>query len=391
MSVSILTGDVRTVLAGMAGGSVQMVATSPPYWGLRDYSAEGQLGAEPLHDCLGWARGDEPCGGCFVCNLREVARGLWRVLRDDGVMFLNLGDTMAASRSYQVPDSKHPACDAHEKGAHRVPPGLKQKDLCGVPWRVALALQADGWYLRSDIIWSKPNPMPESVRDRPTRAHEYVFLLTKRPRYFWDQTAVAEPSTYPGDDRGSRADSRRGTECNHGGGVTGATRNLRSVWTVPTCGFPGQHFAVWPPALVKPMILAGSSERGACASCGSPYKRVVERGNSEHHCRPGCGCGKGEKSGDQTKQDWDEGWKGYGGYEATAKDTGLWQKTCKCETEEVVPCVVLDPFAGSGTTLVVADALGRDGLGIELNPAYVTIATKRISDARAGHVGRLGL
>jgi DNA modification methylase len=301
--------NANAALLPLADKSVHMIATSPPYWGLRSYDTgankAAELGAEPLHDCLAWARGDEPCGACYVCNLREWAAEMWRVLRDDGCMFLNLGDSYASSgKAGPISDKS----TWHGGGAYNVislgraptAPGLKPKDLCGIPWRVALALQADGWTLRSDIIWAKPNPMPESVTDRPTKAHEYVFLLTKRPRYYWDAEAVKEPvaeSTVgrgPVDFGGTKGrDYKKGIKpgdpnYRNGSEQWGRTfdytescatgRNLRTVWNIATAPYAGSHFATWPPALVERMVKAGTSERGVCPECGKPWRRVVDKG-----------------------------------------------------------------------------------------------------------------
>jgi DNA modification methylase len=294
--------NANAALLPLADKSVHMIATSPPYWGLRSYDTGDQkhaeLGAEPLHDCLAWARGDDPCGACYVCNLREWAAEMWRVLRDDGVMFLNLGDSYAAQRggTYQPAETlgggKHGKAvngervnrgrgDNYNPARNASSIGLKHKDLVGIPWRVALALQADGWTLRSDIIWAKPNPMPESVTDRPTKAHEYVFLLTKRARYFWDAEAVKEASAEP--DR-TREDAIGHTQRRLAGrpvdrvAIQTATRNLRTVWQIATAPYSGAHFATWPPALVERMVKAGTSERGVCPECGKPWRRVVDKG-----------------------------------------------------------------------------------------------------------------
>ena len=285
--------NANAALLPLADKSVHMIATSPAYFGLRSYDTgankAAELGAEPLHDCLAWARNEPPCGACYVCNLRTWAAEMWRVLRDDGVMFLNLGDSYASSGKAGPVSNKatwHGGgdYDAIPLGRAPTPPGLKPKDLCGIPWRVALALQADGWYLRSDIIWAKPNPMPESVTDRPTKAHEYVFLLTKRPRYYWDNEAVkeqaAEPTRTRLDKFGGAAHRERGQH-SEGGLFTGAsTRNLRTVWTINTVPFSGAHFATWPPALVERMVKAGSSEHGVCPECGAPWQRVVDKGEA---------------------------------------------------------------------------------------------------------------
>ncbi len=245
----ILVGDVRTRLAEIPDGSVQTCVTSPPYWGLRDYGHGGQLGLEPTPQE-------------YVAHMVDVFREVRRVLADDGTCWLNLGDSYAANRSYQVTPTKWASLDFAEANATKVPDGLKPKDLVGIPWRVAFALQADGWWLRQDIIWAKPNPMPESVTDRCTKAHEYLFLLTKSARYYYDAAAVSEPSDHLNlvgktqkisyhDESAMRSDGDRVV-------VRGGTRNRRSVWTIPTKPFPGSHFAVMPEALVEPCVLAGS-------------------------------------------------------------------------------------------------------------------------------------
>lgn len=311
----ILIGDCRDVLATLPERGAQCVVTSPPYFGLRDYQVAGQIGLEQTPDA-------------YVAELVAVFRGVRRGLADDGVVFLNLGDSYAANglsglHTASATSSLGPNKDglpgnrAWKVGTNAkksVPTGLKPKDLIGIPWRVAFALQADGWYLRSDIIWHKPNPMPESVRDRPTKAHEYVFLLSKNERYFYDAAAIAEEAT--GRDPGNnghkyaeayeRADDER-LRTKAGLASVGArdTRNARSVWTITPKPFRGAHFATFPPALAERCIKAGS--------------------------RPGD--------------------------------------------------VVLDPFAGAGTTLLVAAQLQRLGVGIELNPAYAAMAEARIADA----------
>lgn len=333
MTVRILVGDVLAVLPALADRSVQTCVTSPPYWGLRDYGVEGQIGLE---------RTPEE----YVEKLVGVFREVRRVLRADGTLWLNLGDlyvdggrgadvgsTLAGTRNNQRESRK--AC------VRATFKGLRPKNLVGIPWRVAFALQADGWYLRSDIIWAKPNAMPESVTDRPTKAHEYLFLLAKSPSYYYDANAIREPvagepnalrnrwdtkdyvvpgqkpqkrtsrqrkpagwETGPGAHgsfhRDGRAQEVEQTEVRQGG------RNKRSVWTVATFAYPDAHFATFPPALIEPCVVAGS------------------------------------RRGD----------------------------------------VVLDPFGGAGTTGLVADRLGRDAVLIELNPEYADMARERIrSDA----------
>lgn len=249
----IIQGDCIEGMRTLADQSVQCCVTSPPYWGLRDYGHDGQIGLEATMDA-------------YVARMVEVFREVRRCLRDDGTLWLNLGDTYAANRGYQVPDSKH--VDVGNAMASSVPDGLKPKDLCGIPWRVAFALQSDGWWLRQDIIWHKTNPMPESVTDRCTKGHEYLFLLSKQPKYYFDFEAMKEPSRHPGvvhrvSKKGKAhtetagLDTRPKTDW-----VTPETRNRRSVWTIPTKPNKHAHFATMPPALAEPCVLAGCPEGG---------------------------------------------------------------------------------------------------------------------------------
>lgn len=258
MSIKIIQGDCLEGLEVLPSGSVHTCITSPPYFGLRDYGVEGQIGLEETPNA-------------FVSRLVEVFREVRRVLRDDGTVWLNIGDSYAGA-GY----SNH----HNTGGAQRVDggkqknltgSGAKKKDLIGIPWRVAFALQADGWYLRQDIIWHKPNPMPESVKDRCTKAHEYIFMLTKSPRYYFDSEAIAEPVTESTVARlsqptlASQAGSARvpgKTNGNMKAVGNGETRNRRSVWTVTTKPFKGAHFATFPPDLIEPCILAGAPAGG---------------------------------------------------------------------------------------------------------------------------------
>lgn len=213
----ILLGDAASVLRSLPAGFFHCAVTSPPYWGLRDYGSEGQIGAE-----------EQPAE--YIARLVAVFEEVRRVLRDDATLWLNAGDSYTSgNRTYRAPDKKNPARAMSYRA--KTPAGLKPKDLVGIPWRLAFALQQAGWYLRSDIVWEKPNCMPESVKDRPTRAHEYLFLLTKSPRYRYSAASIREP-----------------------GG-----RNRRSVWSIATEPFAGAHFATFPPALVEPCLLAGSA------------------------------------------------------------------------------------------------------------------------------------
>lgn len=324
MSVRILIGDVRAKLAELPDASVHCVVTSPPYFGLRDYGMAGQIGLEPT-----------PAE--FVAVMVDVFREVRRVLRDEGTLWLNLGDSYAGGggHSPNAPSSATSKSgkygEALKEGGIKPSGAIKAKDLIGIPWRVAFGLQADGWYLRQDIIWSKPNPMPESVTDRCTKAHEYLFMLSKSARYHYDQDAIKEPAvaanagemdggaqrnrdgSNANAGRNFRTDKQRGHGRRHAGfndrwdamekaDQCSGVRNKRSVWTVATQPFSEAHFATFPPKLVEPCILAGCPKGGT----------------------------------------------------------------------------VLDPFGGAGTTGLVADRLGRNAILTELNPEYAAIAERRI-------------
>ncbi len=300
----IINMDVMQKPWPISDGSVNCCVTSPPYWGLRDYGTDRQIGLENSPEE-------------YVEKMVEVFREVRRVLRKDGVVWLNLGDSYYNYRPGGVSQIKQTI--AKNDGAvvlesskrNRIINGLKEKDLVGIPWRVAFALQADGWWLRQDIIWSKPNPIPESVKDRCTRSHEYIFLLTKSKRYWYDSEAIKEPFvTEPGklrdkrnENYGSSCLSSFGAGLRTGYGKNG--RNKHSVWRVATQPFRGAHFATFPPKLIEPCILAGCPVNG----------------------------------------------------------------------------VVLDPFGGSGTTGMVAKILNRNYILLELNPKYVEIARERIESA----------
>lgn len=254
----ILIGDNRATLQTLETGSVQTCITSPPYWGLRDYGEDEQLGMEQT-----------PAD--FVENLCKVFDEVWRVLADDGTLWLNIGDSYTSVHTGGQKSAKS-TVGANHDGAQEIRQnksnpksyGLKDKELVGIPWRVAFALQERGWYLRQDIIWAKPNPMPESVTDRCTKSHEFLFLLTKQPKYFYDNEAIKEPVVQ---EWGTR-DRSGGKYHNEGSGLTPhtgleknyTTRNKRDVWTVTTSRFKGAHFATYPPELIEPCVLAGSRE-----------------------------------------------------------------------------------------------------------------------------------
>ena len=244
--IKFLQGDCREVLKTLPDGSIHCCVTSPPYFGLRDYGVSGQIGLEQTPDE-------------YVAQLVAVFREVRRVLRGDGTLWLNLGDSYSGGgRKPRTDDPKLPAREMTTR-----PSAMKPKDIIGIPWRVAFALQADGWYLRQDIIWHKPNPMPESVTDRCTKAHEYVFLLTKSAKYYYDAEAINEAAESGPRQRTRKIGEGQNTEVGTKGCAGGTdTRNKRSVWTVATHPYSEAHFATFPPALIRPMILAGCPKGG---------------------------------------------------------------------------------------------------------------------------------
>ena len=307
MKTQILNGDCIEMMKTLPEQSVNCCVTSPPYFGLRDYGHEGQIGLEETPEA-------------FVQKMVEVFREVKRVLRDDGTLWLNLGDSYYNYRPGKGQALAKQSCASNDqelpqscaRRGNKLD-GLKEKDLIGIPWRVAFALQADGWYLRSEIIWHKPNPMPESVTDRPTKSHEQIFLLTKSARYYYDADAVKEdisnstierwgenPPRKNASKQGFKAGSVKGESCM---GANPSGRNRRSVWTIATAPYSGAHFATFPPELIRPCILAG--------------------------------CPKGG--------------------------------------------VVLDPFGGSGTTAAVANEENRNAILCELNPDYIPLINERIN------------
>lgn len=376
MSYRIVVGDALTELKKLPDESVHCCVSSPPYWGLRDYGVSGQLGLEPTPEE-------------YVANLVAVFREVKRVLRSDGTCWVNAGDSFSSGMRTAYDDDRHKyrTARAHDKRPP-TPNGLKPKDLCGIPWRLAFALQADGWWLRSDIVWSKANCLPESVADRPTRSHEYVFLLTKAERYCYDAEAIREPITttrpaalnfrrensprgqviVPSAHVGTHRADREDTVANPAG------RNARSVWTIPTQPRPEAHFAAFPDELARRCILAGSPEK-ACPTCGAPWERAVERVRTkdgvpigaEHRGWP---LDSGRRLGPEGVGHWR--------FATETRQTGS-RPTCSCpDNDGSGRATVLDPFLGRGTTLVVAARYGRDGIGIELNPEYAEMAQKNI-------------
>ena len=359
----IIRADSRAI--PLADGCVQTCVTSPPYWGLRDYGVSGQIGVE--------ATPEE-----YVATMVSVFREVRRVLRDDGPVWLNLGDSYCSgATSTRTPGNGAVGgwrAEANLIGRNGTPDGLKPKDLCGIPWRVAFALQADGWYLRSDIIWAKPNPMPESVTDRPTRSHEYIFLLSKRERYFYDADAIRESAITEGDRRFERTDNtqkyaRNGDDSRTRTGTPTAGRNKRSVWTVNSEPTPEAHFATFPQKLIEPCILAGTSEKGCCAECGAPRVRVTER--EAIQLRPNSDSIRGHSPSANRSPSGPQ----QGARSVSVQTTG-WRASCAHDAPSV-PCLVLDPFLGSGTVGRVCERLGRRWVGLELSAEYIAIAENR--------------
>lgn len=400
MAIGLVNADATMIPFG--DKIFQCVVFSPPYWGLRTYEGTGkwvggrpdcnhiraqrkscptcgafyqdaQLGAEPLHDCLGWAT-DNPCGECFICHVVLYMREIRRVLRDDGVVFFNIGDSYAGSNNGS--NDYRPEGASKSKNGRKYrgqkpgsPLGLKAKDMALIPQRTALALQADGWYVRSDIIWAKSNPMPESVTDRPTKAHEYIWMLTKRPNYFWDKEAVKEPisesakmrNSYPHGGkktlRGVYAVNRR-REPGEVGYASG--RNIRTVWTIATRPYFGAHYATFPEALVERCLRAATSEYGACARCGTPWRRIIEKTAPERH----------ETEARDRALYGDNAHRSKHADLSTIKTVG-WKAGCNCGVNDTQPCWVLDPFVGSGTTLAVAKRMGLNAVGMDLSYLYL--------------------
>jgi DNA modification methylase len=313
--------------------------------------------------CNAWqgSLGLEPDPALYVAHLVEVFRAVRRVLRDDATCWVNLGDSYAANGTTgggSPVDERKPeygrrgtpadAVRGREPEVRRCPPGLKPKDLVGIPWRVAFALQADGWWLRSEIIWAKPNPMPESVTDRPTKAHEQLFLLAKSPRYYYDAEAIREEALHAGElIYGDYAGRDKPGDVNGGwlhGGTVYARRNKRSVWTIPSAPFPEAHFATFPAALVEPCVQAGTSARGACPACGAPWRREVER---TFLPQPDVSLAKGIKGAGNQKPMYGGSWEGVprGSIQAT---TLGWAPTCAC-APGLAPGVV-EPCVQAGTS-----------------------------------------
>lgn len=407
---AILRGHVLDRLNELGDETIQCCVTSPPYYGLRDYKlSPSPWPAVTFSPMAGLPTMTIPAGeAClglefdpwaFVGHIVEVFRGVRRVLRDDGVLWVNFGDSYAANRSYQVPSTKGGPkhSDAQGVGGHgqAIPSGLKPKDLLGMPWRIAFALQADGWFLRSDVIWAKPNPMPASVKDRPTTAHEYIFLLSKSARYTYDAEAIKTDAKDSRESRQRRAKTESSKKQDATGnpmytgfndrynGAPVGKANRRSVWTITPASRKEAHFATFPDEIPRLCIAAGAPEGGACPECGKPLAREIIAGDPLREWQQACGA---DSDGTYTGQS-QKGHEAAGVQDASAvkarilkgmveKTTVGWKPVCSCPVIPPRPCAVLDPFAGRGTTIEQAVLMGRWGVGVELNPGYADMAER---------------
>lgn len=404
-------GDSLKSLKKMPDQSVQLIVCSPPYYALRDYNVDGQIGMEKTPSL-------------YVARLVRIFRECRRVLRDDGIMFVNIGDTYHVKKGQAGGVDRMQPARRHFRTNRPNLPGLKPKDMIGIPWMLAFALRDDGWFLRQEIIWEKPNVMPGSAQDRFCSNHEQVFLFAKKRYYYFDVIANQEKSTSKwsgspvggwalnGDgkhnaidftgEREKKAKGKRRTDgedlkaekfIQHVGDnkYRPATRNKRTVWKVSTRRYKGKHFAVFPPQLVQPMIRAGTSERGCCSKCGKPVERIVEKRRIP--TRPGRDTKVAEfQKNSKTRAIAgrrsliDAGGENVVGNRdphrhITIYETVGW-KQCGCGAP-LRGSIVLDPFAGSGTVLQVALENGQDAIGIELSEDYCKLIDDRMSRTTA--------
>lgn len=459
MTVRILNADVMDALREMPDESVHCAVTSPPYFGLRAY-----LPAD--HPDKAREIGSEPTLDEHIARLVEVMREVRRVLRSDGICWLNYGDAYCntdkwgggggnTGKQTVRDDGEVPSWACRKR--KQPEPDLKPKDLMLIPFRLALALQADGWWVRSRLPWLKPNGMPSSVEDRPGTSVEEIFMLTKSPRYFYDGEAIKQVAKYPagpnapdkvrspqgqgftrrnkneqsfGQMAEAGASPRAGfndrwkakvaedrkalpgpTYQRHAASIEGgqslqrdpdgqrAFRQVDAFFSaigdvsgvvadgdgnmlalhVATQPFAEAHFATFPPKLIEPLILAGTSERGCCSHCGAPFERVVEK---VFVPQPDVSLARGVRgAGGQKPMAEEDGREGFARGTTVAKTVG-WRPTCDCPGTDPVPCTVLDPWGGAGTTALVADRLGRDAISIELNPEYAEMQERRIARDR---------
>ncbi|MGA8730293.1 MAG: site-specific DNA-methyltransferase [Terracidiphilus sp.] len=449
MKATVWVGHVLDQLAERPPESVQCVVTSPPYWGLRDYSIAPQLWAD------GWegSFGLEPTPEMYIAHAVTIFRAVWRVLRNDGTLWLNMGDSYAASGRGGNPTADSSTLQGglasqeasmikrnlptrfmngsngkiHTSGVP-APIGLKPKDLVGMPWRLAFALQADGWYLRQDIVWNKSNPMPESVGDRCTKAHEYIFLLSKSETYFFDAEAIKEKAAGTAHSRGDgvnpkskkagqhsrmgfdrdprhvkNSDGPRKDRVRHAGnsiqsGLAKLSnhhrpkqnesfsaavndlvthRNKRSVWTIATAPFKQAHFATFPPTLPRTCVKAGTSAKGRCSVCGRPLERIIERYDTGARQKVADGWDTDEGAhGTIHRNGRSQGERDVPVY--ATRTIGWEEGCCSLFGGHAEPCIVLDPFAGALTTALVSVEMGREFWGIELNPGYPELGRDRL-------------
>lgn len=436
----IYRGNVLEELRKLPDNSIDCIVTSPPYWGLRVYghwfmqcvwgnikhftkskkhperwmvrikwraAENGGIFSKNRKTWIG-ALGLEPTPEMFLKHMVLIFREGRRVLKPTGTLWLNIGDSYAAggkNRTKEQATAKSTLAgttisqEQSLKQISKLGGKLKPGDLVGIPWRLAFALQEDGWYLRQDIIWHKRNPMPESVTSRCTKAHEYIFLLSKRKsgEYYYDAEAIKEPASENTNARISRAELENGPAYSGrksqkiapaGNGLIKSNesfeaatklmvenRNKRSVWSITSTSFSEAHFATFPQELIEPCIAAGTSEKGNCSECGAPWERIVEKS--------GGSIGKGSWFDHDTELT--IGKMGGGTLPAKSEmknsykvETLGWQPSCKCGCEDVTPPVVFDPFMGAGTTALVARKKLRHFAGIELNPEYIAIAQRRL-------------
>ena len=464
----LYTGHSLDILKSMESESVQTCITSPPYWGLRDYAicscrvdadpdcvkcngtgrnastdhvwggdpacnhvwvsetVKGQSGGpsdkqksnagswfapSTCSTCSAWygSLGNEPEPDLFIKHLVMIFREVKRLLRDNGTLWVNIGDSYAGSGGPHKPEHASPGISVSAYRSPAYQSTLKPKDLVGIPWLLAFALRADGWYLRQDIIWSKKNCMPESVTDRCVKSHEYVFLLSKSKQYYFDHIAIREPAVEYA--KGKRKVSL-GAKSLSRGQAAGANvvpsgnalvsevelspvRNKRSVWHMSSKPFKGAHFATFPEELVTTPIIAGTSEYGCCSACGVPYTRIVEKltvnpGAVESTKRLGRksdsilvnGRNIQDVNSEADRRDQITSFNNNPLKRPVIENRTVgWQQSCECRDAHNVPCVILDPFSGAATTGKVALELGRNYIGIEQSSDYNTIAEKRLLDA----------
>jgi len=380
-------GDAKKQLKNLESNSIHCVITSPPYFGLRDYHADGQIG---LEESLNQ----------YINNLCDVLDEVHRVLHPSGTLWLNIGDSYAGSGGPGGDFRDGKGGDTYKRQYNRNPDALKKKDLCMVPSRVAMELQSRGWWLRSEIVWAKAvsfceghtgSCMPESAEDRPTNSHEKLFLLSKSKDYFYDGEAVSQPiedMSRVGEVRGDTGHSRRDTDManriGEGSGVMKPTKKLRDVWTFNPAIFTGAHFATYPEGLIEPCVQAGTPEKGVCSECHAPYKRKTE--TVSRQVGGGASSIPEDSRGAYTERQGDSQHDREGLTESQSQTVG-WEPTCDCDAE-AERATVLDPFSGAATTGIVALKYGRKYIGIDVNEDYNDMAKERIrehSDVPAHH------